>query len=219
MKYNGSNLEKVLNSHKRWLDKSEGWSEEDRADLSRANLYEVYLIGADLREADLREADLIKANLRGADLRGADLRGADLSGADLGEADLTGANLTGAHLRRAKNVPYIPLACPDTGAFVAWKKCESKDGIVIVKLLIPEDARRNSGTGRKCRADRAVVLEIQTVDGDVLEGEIAWSMYNNYFTYEVGKTVTPSKPFCEDRFDEYSSGIHFFINRQDAVEF
>ena len=245
MKYNGNNLEEVLALHNRWLNKSEGWSDEDRADLSGANLSRTnllvrerliganlsgaYMAGADLTGVDLTgafliganlgKAYLIRANLRKANLRGINLRGADMIEANLTGADITGADLTGADLRGAKNVPFIPLACPDTGAFVAWKKCESTNGTVIVKLLIPEDARRSSGTGRKCRADMAVVLEIQTIDGDVLEGDIVWSMYDSYFIYEVGKTVTPNKPFCEDRFDECSSGIHFFINRQEAVEY
>ena len=254
MKYNGNNLEEVLNAHKRWLYKSKGWSNEDRADLSEAdlsmadlsgvdligadlsmaalrgtNLSRAYLGKADLRAADLRSADLSRADLSGADLSRAYLRGADLTRADLGKADLreadlgesdfSGANLDGADLIGAKNVPFIPLACPDAGAFVAWKKCKSKNGKVIVKLLIPEDARRSSGTGRKCRADRAVVLDIQTISGDTLEKAIAWSMYDDNFSYEIGNTVTPKEPFCDNRFNECSSGIHFFINRKEAVEY
>ena len=50
-------------------------------------------------------ADLVIADLVRADLRGADLREANLYGADLRGADLTGA----------RNVPYLPMACPDEG--------------------------------------------------------------------------------------------------------
>jgi len=252
MKYNGNNLEEVLNAHKRWMDTPKGWSKEDRADLSGVDLKEVDLTGAYLGGAYLSGADLSSACLRGADLRGAylsgayldraDFSGADLSGADLSrahiseaclrgvdltnadlrkadlsEADLDEACLSRADLRGAKNVPFIPLACPDTGAFVAWKKCISKNGAAIVKLLIPEDAKRSSGTGRKCRADRAVVLDIQTISGDTLEGAIVWSAHDNSFFYCVGETVTPKEPFDDDRFNECSSGIHFFINRKEAV--
>lgn len=75
-----------------------------------------------------------------ADLYGADLCGADLRGADLCSADLSGAeNLN------------IPLACPDTGSFIGWKKASG----LIVKLLIPSDAKRLSATGRKCRCNKA----------------------------------------------------------------
>ena len=199
------------------------------ANLTEANLIEANLSGANLSFADLGRAylsgaDLINTDLSGANLDRACLGGADLGGADLSYANLSGtnlinANLINANLRRAKNVPFIPLACPDSGAFVAWKNCETENGSVIVKLLIPEDARRSSGTGRKCRSDRAIVLDIQTIDGDTVKGAIAWSRHDKDFTYEVGKTVTPNKPFCENRFNECSSGIHFFVNRQEAVEY
>ena len=111
------------------------------------------------------------------------------------------------------------MTCPDTGAFVAWKQCQTSDGLVIVKLLIPEDAKRSSGTGRKCRADKAVVLEIQDMAGEALEGVVARSSYDPLFIYEVGKTVEPREPFDGCRWNECGSGIHFFINRQEAVNY
>ena len=89
-------LDKVLESHKKWLDGDCGGK---RADLSGADLRGANLRGADLRGADLSGADLSGADLRGADLRGADLRGVDLYGADLSGADLSGADLSGADLR------------------------------------------------------------------------------------------------------------------------
>ena len=91
--------------------------------------------------------------------------------------------------------------------------------MVIVKLLIPEDAKRSSGTGRKCRADKAVVLEIQDLAGEALEGVVARSIFDSLFTYEVGKTVEPREPFDGCRWNECGSGIHFFINRQEAVNY
>lgn len=38
--------------------------------------------------------------------------------ANLGGADLRGANLGGADLRDAKEIPFIPFACPSDGAFI-----------------------------------------------------------------------------------------------------
>lgn len=124
-------------------------------------------------------------------------------------ADLTGADLSGA-----KNPPYIPMSCPDTGAFIAWKKARRK----IVKLLIPEDARRSSATGRKCRCDKAQVLAIQNRDGSDAKVNSVASGRDKDFVYTVGETVTVPD-FCEDRFRECAAGIHFFINRQEAVEY
>ena len=68
-------------------------AEDNRADLSGANLYLAIL-----HRADLSGANLSNAYLRGADLYQADLSGADLSGANLYSADLFGANLSGADL-------------------------------------------------------------------------------------------------------------------------
>ena len=70
------------------------------------------------------------------------------------------AYLSGAYLSVAENVPYTPMACPDEGEFTGWKKCKSDR---IVKLKIPEDARRSSASRRKCRCDKAEVIEITSI--------------------------------------------------------
>jgi uncharacterized protein YjbI with pentapeptide repeats len=190
------------------------------ADLSGANLRGANLCGADLSEVELREA-----NLRGADLYKANLLGANLLGADLYDVDLSGANLNEARLRGAKNIPYIPTVCPDTGSFTGWKKAwvpregSSNDEkvICIVQLEIPEDARRSSATTRKCRCDKALVKSIEILDEGVLCTK-AYSYNNPEFVYEEGKVVSVDD-FDEDRFNECSTGIHFFVNRQEAIDY
>ena len=232
-------LDNVLENHKHWLNEDcDGW-EDMKADLRDADLRGAYLCGADLRGAnlrgaylcgaylcgaDLRDADLRDANLRDADLRGANLRGAYLCGADLRDADLRDANLRdadlrdadlcGANLRDAENVPFIPYACPDFGIFIGFKKASGK----IVVLEIPEDAKRLSATGRKCRCDKARALEIQNIDGSKADVVEVKSNYDSNFVYKVGEIVSVDN-FCEDRWNECSSGIHFFINRQEAVDY
>lgn len=239
MKYNGNNLKEVLEAHKKWLTLEDGekadfagttlvFANLTGADLEGANFIGADLVGtdftganlvnADFRMADIRYSDLKGAKLVNADLKGANLGGADLRGADLTDVDLIGADLTDANFIGAK-MPFVPMTCPDTGAFIAWKACASEHGKVIVKLLIPEDAKRSSSTGRKCRADKAVVLEIQSVDGKPFDDIIAWSMFDEKFEYCVGKTVVPVGPFCKYRFEECASGIHFFVNRQEAVDY
>ena len=149
-----------------------------------------------------------------ADLSGADLSGADLSGANLSGADLSGANLSGADLYGAENVPFIPMACPDTGSFIGFKKASG----YIVMLGIPEDARRLSATGRKCRCDKANVLCIEEMDGTASDLTEVTSDRDSSFVYKVGEMVSVPD-FCEDRWQECSAGIHFFINRQEAVDY
>ena len=209
------------------------------ADLRNAALNGADLDGAILRNTSLKKADLAWADLKGADLKGADLKGADLSwadledailiGADLKDANLIGAfleganlkganieraNIYGAKLNGAKNIPFIPLACPSEGAFVAWKKVEEK---YLVKLQIPEDARRSSATTRKCRCDKALVLDITSLDGAKHYNEV---VNYNYTTtvYNVGEMVYPNS-FDDYRWNECSNGIHFFVNKEDAIKY
>jgi hypothetical protein len=92
---------------------------------------------------------------------------------------------------------------------IGYKKC--KDGI-IVKLRIPADAKRSHAFGRKCRAEFADVLEI-------FGATEAFSKEDSSFKYEVGKRVTPTKPFDEDFTQECSTGIHFFITKIEAENY
>ena len=175
-------------------------------------LHKKWLNGA----ADGKRASLWGANLWGADLRDADLRGADLRGADLRFADLQGADLRGAYLYGAKNVPLLPWTSivPECGSFVGWKKV----GAYIVKLKILDDAKRSNATGRKCRCSAAEVLEIQNLDGTKSGID---RIHNDSYCgadYIVGEIVTPDS-FDDDRWNECSHGIHFFITRQEAVDY
>ena len=162
-----------------------------------------------LIEAVKKGADLRGAYLRGADLRGADLRSADLSGADLRGADLSGADLSGA-----KEIPYVPFACPSDGAFIGWKKVKDN----LIKLEIPEDARRCSATSQKCRCDKAKVLSVWNMELKEEVSEVINHAYNQNTLYKVGEMVYPDS-FDEDRWNECSHGIHFFINKQDAINY
>lgn len=157
---------------------------------------------------------------------------------------------------RCEYVPYIPMACPESGPIIGYKKATAFDISrghrgwidVIVKLEIPEDAKRSSALGRKCRCDRAKVLGIYDIKqylepvgvrgdgvvdtiirrhiGDKLSDEtVAYSRFarlsawgNDPFPYKVGQWVYPDE-WNENRFDECSHGIHFFINAQEAVDY
>lgn len=186
------------------------------ADLHSADLCDANLRGADLRcanlcDVDLHDADLHDADLRGANLRCADLCGANLYGADLRGANLRGANLYGADLRDAKG---CYLSCPTEGSFIGWKKASGH----IVKLRIPEDARRSSATEHKCRCDKAYVMGIQNMDGTRATVDAVRSDRDKNFVYTVGATVEVPD-FDDNRWSECAPGIHFFIDRRAAVEY
>ena len=196
------------------------------ADLSYANLHGADLSYACLHGADLRGADLHGANLRGADLCDACLHGADLHGANLCDADLRGADLCHADLRDANHVE-LSIAktsiLPDESDIIGWKKAYVDDTMppkpVIVKLLIPADAQRSNGTGRKCRASTARVLDLQDKQGNSLPPDTtAYSEYDTDFTYKKGETVHVEN-FDTNRWNECAPGIHFFITRIEAVEY
>ncbi len=150
-----------------------------------------------------------------ANLSSADLSSADLSSANLRSADLRYANLRSADLRSAENNEWaaaLVTIVPD-GDVIGWKKLK---GGLIAKLLIPAKAKRSNATGRKCRAEYAKVLEIWNGEESVKRGE---SGYEGGFMYVVGKTVKPTEPFDENRWDECSTGIHFFITRLEAERY
>ncbi len=212
-------LKKILENHKHWLNEDcNGW-ENMKANLScanlcNANLCDADLIGANLCDADLIGANLCDANLRGANLCGANLSDANLSGANLSDANLCNADLRGANLCDAKNVPFIPYACPDFGVFIGYKKASGH----IVELEIQEDANRLSATSRKCRCDKAKVLRILNYDRTVADITEVASDRDRNFIYKVGDIVSVDD-FDEDRWNECSTGIHFFINFQEAVNY
>ena len=171
----------------------------------------------------MRNANLSNANLSNADLRNADLRNADLSNADLRGADLSNANLCNANLSNAKNVDkvkwnmyttFYPLQCPETGSFIGYKKASG----YIIELEICADAKRSSATSRKCRCSKAKVLSITNLDGSESGLTEVRSDYSKEFVYCVGE-IAEAQDFDENRWNECSAGIHFFITRGEAVKY
>lgn len=153
-----------------------------------------------LRTRFTRNTEGSRANLYGADLRGADLYEADLRGADLRGVDYD------------ETTSAFALQCPEKGAFIGYKKAS----IYIVEIQVCEDAKRSSATTRKCRCSKAKVLSITNRDGTKANIEKVASDYNSDFIYKVGETVEVPD-FDENRWNECSTGIHFFITRDEAV--
>lgn len=184
------------------------------ANLRGANMMDVNLNGANLWCAELWDANLKGANMRGSNLRNTNLKCADLSEADLRGTDLGSADLRGVILSDAKNVPYIPMICPEEGEFIGYKKAHGK----IVKLLIPKDAKRSSATTRKCRCNRALVLAIYELDGSISKVTGVVSNRDHNFIYKINKEVVVDN-FDDDRWNECSTGIHFFMQKQEAINY
>lgn len=135
------------------------------------------------------------------------------------------------------------LACPEKGEYIAFKKARVcvykksgknatsdfvnhklkgiiKEMPVIIELRIPKDAKRSSATTRKCRASKAEVLSITSIDGKKRYKKAVAGWHSACkFVYEVGKTVVPDNGFEENRWIECAAGIHHFITRDEAVAY
>ena len=134
-------------------------------------------------------------------------------------------------------VKPVPLVCPEDGEFVAYKKCYvyshllniNNSAYCIVKLLIPADAKRSSGFRRKCRCSKARVLGIYDLDGAEIEYidkayshhfvyKIGENVFSDRLVYKVGEEVYPDS-FDENRYNECSYGIHFFMTFEEAAAY
>lgn len=187
------------------------------SDMRCADMRGANMSGADIRcarmsYADMRGANMSYTNISGANMSYTNMRGADISGSDMSCTKMRGADMSGVNMRGVVNLHYSH--CPEDGSFIAWKKLS--EGF-IAKLEIPENAKRTSSiVGRKCRAEFVKVIAIYNGDKEVLEGI---SSYNNSKTiYKVGEIVTPDS-YDNDPRVECTNGIHFFITKQEAMDY
>lgn len=173
--------------------------------------------GANLEGAIFDYTDMDNAVFAGANLRNAtfafvnraywsDFRGADMTG-----TDLTGTHLDTRLLEGAEGL-YRPLYCPEEGSFIAWKKCREGK---VVKLLIPEHAKRTGYSLGTCKASEAVVLEIYDADGN--PADEATSIVDSNFKYIKGQTATAEEK--NPRYWGDVTGIHFVLSREETKEY
>ena len=113
------------------------------------------------------------------------------------------------------------MLCPKWGAFTGYKiglTLNDRASLVpcIITISIPEDARRSSAYGNKCRCDKAKVLDIRTFGGQKVKSAV--SIYDHSFVYEVNKEVS-APDFDENRWHECAPGIHFFMSEKEALDY
>ena len=186
-------------------------------DLSNINFSNVNFENSDLENTLLDECNFINANLQNTNLKGASLRRSDLRGANISGANLYAAVLENALLDNVvsdEKTLYFSLHCPKSGAFIGYKKCVND---LIVKLLIPSDALRVSSTLRCCRCSKAKVLEISNFNKTEFYSE-AWSLVDNDFCYKIGEWVVVEN-FNKDRWFDSTTGIHFWMTRDEAKKY
>lgn len=156
------------------------------------------------------------------DFTNANMRNIWLIKCKLTDCSFEAANLIGARIEKCqfKDIKVDActqgycLVCPEEGPFIGYKKC----GGLIVKLLITKDALRSSATTRKCRCSKAKVLSITYQDGSDAGIVEVPSNYDYNFVYKVGKIVEVPT-FDKNRWEECAEGIHFFVTREEAVNY
>lgn len=179
----------------------------NHANLERSNVSDVLFEYCTLFGANLRYAVLKCAMMRYADLRECNIEGADLHCAVLEYAKLDG-------IISNEETKWFRMHCPEKGAFLGYKKCFNDR---LVQLLIPADAKRTSSTMNSCRCNKAKVLTIK--DFITKENyEEAWSLVDENFVYRVGEWVEV-KDFNEDRWMDSTTGIHFWLTREEAFNY
>lgn len=118
--------------------------------------------------------------------------------------------------------PCFYQHCPETGSYIAYKKATCKPhsyiDFCIIKLLIPEDAKRSSSLSSKCRASKAIVLDIVDLLDESKHLDTAYSIHDSKFIYHINDTVEVTD-FDNNRWEECASGIHHFLSKQEAVEY
>lgn len=175
------------------------------ADFSFSSMENALFDGCAFRNVNFQNA-----NMRGASFRYCDMRGSSVKGANLYAAVLEYAKLD--DVKEDAYTRWFRMHCPSEGAFLGYKKCVNDR---IVRLLVPEDAKRTSATMSSCRCSKAKVLSIESFDGRE-QFEEAWSLVDENFVYRKGEWVEVPD-FNEDRFIDSTTGIHFWMKREEAM--
>lgn len=196
----------------------------NRTSFIGANLAGVNFRGSEIRNADFTKADLAKAIFKDSDLREANFTKAYLGDADFRftylsytnfeDSNLIFADFDHANLCKANFTGANPMNLPE-GEFIGWKKLENG---LIAKLKILKDSKRSRATGYKCRCDKALVMEFQELDGSKSKVSICTNINFTECIYRVGEIVYADK-WDDNRYHECSNGIHFFMDRETAVNY
>lgn len=179
----------------------------DNANLQSCNFFHCLFINVSFENANLKYTNLSECDLKNINLKNSDICGANLYFAILEKAQLD-------NIVFDESTKYFDLICPKEKAFIGYKKCFNYR---IVKLLIPSDAKRTSATNEACRCSKAKVLSITSFDNKKIYQE-AVSLADDNFIYRVGQWICV-EDFDIDRWNDSSRGIHFYLDRQQAIDY
>lgn len=201
-----------------------GWDIINK-NLRRASFYNCNLNGTNFEgsmmdhvafyDCDIRNMKLTNCMVRGASFRGNDMEGIDLSGANIYASVLEDA-FNQDKVITNEDTKWYEMKCPPEGeAFIAWKCCTE---LRVVQMLVPRDAKRCMATMETGRVSKVKVLSIKSID-ESQSFTWAQSTVDPNFYYDVGQWLEPANGFQEDRWKDSSPGIHFFLDRQQCVDY
>ena len=192
-----------------------------------ATLVSTNFEGANLRNVDFSCANAWSANFNetnckdtvflSANLTETSFEGADLDGTSFAQANLTEANLQDTNISTAEfdNTVCIYPVCPDTGSFTGWTLAEdSKGNDFLIKAMIPWQAKRSSGTTRKCRTNKLYIDKIFTINGEDVPK--SFRLKNRDIKTAVGESLVDDD-YEIDRFKISSSDLYFWISKEEAL--
>ena len=193
----------------------------ERVVIDNCLLNNVIFEDCNLEYAAIKESKIINTNFINCNLSYNGFLYDEFLNSDLSTCNIKKSNFSLSTFNNIK-MPDYPIACPEKGSFIGYKKvCSVNDCFkyYILKLEIPEDAKRSSAVNNKCRCNKVKVLEIQNLDGRIAKNvKKVSSIYNNDFTYKLDKIVEEPN-FDECRWNECAAGIHFFMKREEAVDY
>lgn len=205
----------------------------DNVKFDSVDFLECNLHGTSFTDCTFKNADLGKNEFEDGDFTDCDFTDTVVNNANFQDVYFTNVNFAGTHahgtdfrnaefnnckldtLRYDECTAGFALACPETGAFTAYKKAHlyNHDNCVV-KLEVPADALRSSATTRKCRVSKAKVVAIYDMSGNSIQKN-AYSSHAKSFVYRIGKMVEV-KNFDKNRWNECAPGIHCFITKREA---
>lgn len=189
-----------------------------RAQFCDCNINRGVFAKAYLNEANFKRTVFYDTLFSGCTLSSCNLDSAAFSLSSFSDCEMKDSCLKNNYIKDStfsmcSNIPFVPQQIPSSGEFIGWKRVYN----YIVKLRIPKDAERVCAFGYKCRASKAYVVEIF----DANTGCFANSVTNYQFKkciYRKGKEVLPDS-YDDNRMIECSHGIHFFLDKQHAIDY
>lgn len=198
-------FEERVRQHRLWIEQND---QGQQLVLRNCVISNINASHQDLRYVQFIDCVFIKCDFVACNFTKAVFTGCRLVGdvsfvhCDLQEVNLCDANLYTCKfilccgletaIVNDKTLYYRPQ-CPMNGSFIGYKGAWCYDPElhirpVLVTLEIPADAYRSSATTRKCRCDKAIVLDAYTLsNGQQLPNTVPiHSAYDGCFVYTIG---------------------------------